>query len=270
LQDDILSWTTGDYALFTRLNVVDLAAGVVENPNVLPDLNGRFDFGLVIEATDAEKAQALAEKLGALITGALSQGNTPGVTVGSDEINGVAVTVISLEAPIAPGNTFNLDITLGASDDVFFIATRPAATSIITGDGTLASNPGYLDAQPYLLANPTSVWYADGEGLIAGLGGITLVTLALLGPAVGNTFDTIVAELETPPNLSGEATPVASPTPLPPPTPVSGLTIGGLDAAQVAGQLQSAVDAITSSSISSTITEAGVVLVRFAISYRAA
>lgn len=255
LREDVLSWTTGDYALFVRTDLLELTGGLVANPNVIPDLNGRIDFGLVIEATDPAKAEVMARKLGLLAK--QFGGSVQGLTVADDEINGVDVVVLSLDTAFSATNQFTLDIAIGASDDVLFIATRPAVTSIITGDGTLATSPAYLDAQAYLLPNPTSVWFADSEGMLIGAGGVTVTILALLGPAIGNVFEDIVAGLQT------DGTPMPTPTPLPTPTPTP---LESLTPEQIAEILQSAVGAITSSSISSTITADGTTLVRFAIS----
>ncbi len=255
LREDFLSWTTGDYALFTRFDILDLLPDFAANPNVAPDLNGRLDFGLVIEATDPDKAEKIARQLGLL---ARQFGTSAeGLTVSSDKINGVDVTVLGITTPISPTNIFNLEIAIGASDDVLFIATRPAVTSIITGDGTLATSPGYLDAQPYMLQNPTSIWYADSEGLLIGVGGVGITTFGVMGASVSGVFDEISDSMST----NAEDWPTPTPQPTPTPTPLEGLT-----PEQIVQLVQSFADAITSSSISSTITANGTTLVRFAIS----
>ena len=167
LQRDLLSWMTGDYALFFRADMLDLVSAAVTNttPN-LENLDQKFDFGLVVEATDPDKARAFAARLDTLIQQMVA--GQQGITVSSETIHGVDVTVLSLSAPLDARNTLNIDLLIGASDDVFFLATRPAAETILNGDGMLTGNRSYIEAQNYVLPNPTTVVYADGEGLVLG------------------------------------------------------------------------------------------------------
>lgn len=189
LDEDILSWTTGDYALFMRSDIMGVVTAM-ESPGQPMDPMQYLDFGLVFEATDAAKAQELASKLNTTIM--MAVGQNPEVTVSTEDLRGTEVTVIS--APVQPGVV--VDLVIGANDNIFFIANRAAADTILSGDGTLASNPTYQEASSYFLPNPSSVWFADANGLAA----VTVVPLALLGPAIGNVFDNITDELQNPPS----------------------------------------------------------------------
>ena len=255
LKTDLLSWTTGDYALFYRTDIVDLAASAMTG--AAPDLKGlgsKFDFGLVIQATDPAKAQALATHLGALLKqmGASQQG----VLVQDDTIGGVKVTTLSLSVPVDQQNTLQINIALGATKDVFFLATRPAAEMIVNGDGILSGNSGYIEAQRGLLPNPTFVWYADGEGFVDEMAVAAIVPLALLGPSIGNIYDNIVTTLD-----EGSPGSFSTPTPLPSPT----RAVPPVDSATLIAELKSSIKAISSSSISSTVTKDGVTLFRFVV-----
>jgi hypothetical protein len=253
LQADLLDWTTGDYALFFRTNILDVISSAVTSGT--PDLQGlesRIDLGLVIEATDPDKARAFAVRLDTLI-GQMVTGQQ-GVSVSSETIGGVEVTVLSLSAPVDPRTTITIDLLLGVTDDVFFFATRPAAETIISGDGMLTGNRSFAEAQGYLLPNPTTVVYADGEGLLLGTGLGAIVPLALMGPSIGNVFDDIVTELQA------EGGVRATPTPLPTATPTP-----TVDPAMIMAQLEASINSISSSSFSAAVTEEGITLLRFVV-----
>jgi hypothetical protein len=250
LDEDLLSWTTGDYALFYRTDLVDTLASAITN-NV-PDLSGldkKFDFGLVIEATDSDKAKALAEKIGALVT--MMSANAEGFETSLETIGGESVTVFSLSAPLDARTTLDVDLLLGATNDVFFFATRSAAERIISGDGMLSSNPSYVAAQDTLVPNPSFVFYADGEGVLGASALGAIVPLALLGPSIGNIFDNIVAELES---GSVQPRPTATPTPVPP--------LSLVDPAEIVERFRASIDSIRSATISATVTEDGIYLTR--------
>ncbi len=248
LDDDILSWTTGDYAIFTRVDTLSLVKTAATGS--LFDFERSFDFGIVIEATDAEKASAFAETITRLLR--LAGTRAEGVTITTETISDVVVTVIGAEAPMSPTQEVQLDILLGASDDVFFIATRPAVEVILNGDGTLVNKAAYQEAQTYLLPNASSVWFADGPGLVGTLGFGTIGSLAMMGPAIGNVFDEITAELEG----------TTPPTPAPPSSP-----FGNISPETITTQFQAAFKLITSSSISSAINDDGVTLLRFVLTF---
>jgi hypothetical protein len=244
LRNDLLSWTTGDYALFLRADVMPIITAFAQERF---DINDRLDFGLVIEATDPAKAQALVQKL--TQTAMLFLGNEQGIKVTQKPINGVEVTIISISAPLTARDVFNMDIVIGATDDVFFIASGPAATAILSGESRLMDNPNYVKMNQYLLPNPTSVWYADGEGVIVGMAVPTVVVLTLLGPAIGDVFENIVNELEAP---------QAYYNPQPKPMFVSQTD----PTAEMLRQLETMIESTGTLSISSTITSDGTTLIR--------
>ncbi|MCK6577860.1 MAG: DUF3352 domain-containing protein [Anaerolineae bacterium] len=254
LEADLLSWTTGDFGLFLRTNFLDLAPNLIRGgvPN-LSALSERIDAGLVIEATDPAKAQALAAKLGEVLTQMTA--NQQGVSLSSETAYGVETTVIHLDLPLDATTTIPLDLLLGASDAIFFLGTRPAVEAILSGDGTLPANPLYNAALTHALPDPTTLWYADGEGLMSVVGTVTVVELALLGPAVGAVFDNIVAELQA------EGGVAATPTPTPTPA------IGVLLPPELTEAVEQAVSALQRSTgtISATVNGEGVTLLRFVI-----
>lgn len=193
LEADILSWMTGDFALWTSLDTQTITDAIMQGMTGETLTLEAFpvNAGMVIEATDPAKAQAFAAGLARALPQLTAQNDD--VTLSEEEINGVAVTVVTVTAELQTGVEVPLDILIGANDDVFLIATRDAATAILEGEAGFDTTPGFAEVNSLLVGEPTSLWYTSGEGIgfVAGFG-----TLAILGPNINNVFDNIVAELE--------------------------------------------------------------------------
>lgn len=159
LEEDVLSWTTGGYGVFIGADVKALLNDVIANGEPT-ELN--FDAGIVIEATDVEKAKNVAAELGEFFEQITA--NDDSVTVTQQSVNGVDFTSIVSEVPMGR-SPIVLEFVLAATDDFLFLGTRSAFDSIMSGD-TLASNPDFMASVPYLLDNPTSVWYANSDATL--------------------------------------------------------------------------------------------------------
>ncbi|MBI5671113.1 MAG: DUF3352 domain-containing protein [Chloroflexi bacterium] len=201
LEDDILSWMTGDFALFVSLDAQAITDAVLQGMNGdTPRLEELpVSAGLVIEATDPAKAQALAAGIARALPQLAAQDEN--VTISQEQIGGVDVTVISAPVELQADFRVPLDIIIGANDAVFVIATRDSATAILEGQPGFDSTPQFAEVTRTLGNAPTSVWYISGEGfgLVTGF-----TTLALLGPSINNVFDEIVAGLEGSATLTPE------------------------------------------------------------------
>lgn len=199
-KEEALGWMSGDYALFIRydaLQIVDLAlqgsnARFIEIP---------FGFGILVEATDESAAQKFATGLGNFTRAALANQNQ--VTVSSTQINGVDVTQITIEVPLSPDAPIAFDIVMGVSNGVFFLASKPDVEKMLSGGASLLDDPNFQQASRYFVENPVQVLYADDDGLMGFLSIFGLAALA--GPSIGNVFDNIVDDLDSPP------TPVPTP-----------------------------------------------------------
>lgn len=248
LQNDILSWTTGDYALFLRTDIRPIVQGVLNNQ---VNIAGNFDLGLVIEATNAETAKTFAAKLGTLISTLLR--DQDGLTVAQDTLEGAAVTSITLTVPVSSTENLSLTLVIGASDDVFFIGTQDAIVEILRGEGGLDTGTAYQQASKYILPNPISILYTDGEGLVIGVAGMTIGSLTLLGPSIGQVFDNITSELQNSPSTYN-------------PLDVQPVYVQNEDPTQqLLALLDYAIRVIGSTSISSTVTPDGASVIRFVI-----
>jgi hypothetical protein len=219
--------------------------GETNNPFRLETLP--FDFGIVVETTDPDNAQALAAALSDSLPTLLK--DAPDTTVSQETINGVNVTVLSGRFEMNSDSQPAIDILIGANDNVFLIATRRAAESILKGKAGLDTAPAFVEANRYLLPNPTSVWYTDASG---GGGSVIVVGLAMLGPSIGDVFENIVDELGTP-------------TPQELQRREDERRRQQAEAERTVALFEALPTLISSSSISTTYTESGDSLVRFVL-----
>lgn len=265
LHAHLLSWTTGDYALFARVDTVPIARDVMAYQI---NLEGRYDFGVVIEATDATQASAFEDKLVNLIQQGLEANEATEVTLSTGTIGTTEVTTIDFDIEVPgpmtdlrqppPAINVPVRLVLGANDDIFFLMTRGAAVQVLNGGVTLADDETYLAAREYLLPNTTSMWYTNGEGLLVTTGLNPIILLTLLGPAIGNIYESILTEFNTVP---GQPTLTPSPTPSPTPTPTPDMAL--ID--QQLEPLRYAIESLRHGTISATVNDEGVSLLRFTI-----
>jgi hypothetical protein len=184
LEEDVLSWTTGNYGVFMGADFISLFEGVMTTGSVS---NLELDAGIVIEATDVALAQNAASELGDFMSMALA--SEKDVTITQDDTS----TSIIVELPMNPSMPpLELEFVLTTTDDFFFFGTRSALDKIMSGD-TLAKNADFAKSTQYFLENPTSVWYTNSDGVVVS----TAVPLVIMGPAIGNVFENIVAELNS-------------------------------------------------------------------------
>jgi len=182
LQEGIIDWLTGDYALWVSYDAVpgqpSLLTQDLYPDQPLTDLG--FDLGLVIEATDPARASELVEGIANLLNSQM-----PGMAVRED-IGGVNAVVIS-----APAGSTTVDLVIASNDNVLVIGTREGATAALSGQGGFNASAGYTAASRSLLPGSYSVAYMDA-GLINLVGDVFGVFLA---PAIGSIFGEIIAEM---------------------------------------------------------------------------
>lgn len=161
LEEDVLSWTTGGYGIFIGADIMGIIDEMATTDS-LSDLN--IEAGIVIEATDVVLAQHTATELGEFLE--LATANEDNVTVTQSEINGLPVTLIQLDVPTKRASQpLGLEFVLTTTNEFFFLGTRSAFDSIMTGN-TLADNADFLSTVPRILDNPTSVWYINADGML--------------------------------------------------------------------------------------------------------
>jgi hypothetical protein len=155
LQDDILSWMTGNYAFALGFSpALEDLSPASRMPSSFP-----VDFSLLIEATDPDAAQAFVDGLRI----GLFELTSSDFALTEETFGDVTAQVITLSP--SDDMPFPLQIVFGASDEVFAIGTpRFAEAAFNPGDG-LADDPSYVEMQSFALDTPSTLYYVAGEGL---------------------------------------------------------------------------------------------------------
>lgn len=266
LEDDVLSWLIGGYAMFANIDVIPI---IKDSLAYELNVNGRINLGVIADAgADPIASARLVNRLDLILQ---SIARSSELSYRNEVIAGVDVSVIVFDVeirnpfvrqPCGPSEVtsdISIEFVLGSNNDLFVFATRPLAEMILRGEyQSIDATESYMQAQEYFLPDPTSIWYSTGSGILQNA--IVLnpdTSNILVGPAIGCIFEDIVAEL----NTSLDGTPTVTPTPLPTATP---------DFQQIDRQvepLEDIVNLIDSASITSTVTDDGIIMARFAITY---
>lgn len=156
LEADILSWMTGDAALFVAYTPQERSLLELSlDPNLRLPFVG-YDFGLLIEATDPTKAADFITSLGDFLQAALRNNRDVSVTLGEGRIT-LALNAPNLTTPI--------EIVIGANDSVLYVATGAAAAHIESGQEGLSAAAGYREATQYLLPESAQIWYMGSDAI---------------------------------------------------------------------------------------------------------
>ncbi len=159
LEDEVLTWMTGDYA--THISLIPVES----------DLGLSFDVGFVTTATDADAAanviSTLAESVEAYeVSNRLED-------IGDGEalvIPGLIRSLFPSDLAEVVAETPELDILVGSDDNVFVVGSRPAVEAALNPTDTLADNPTFMyTADKILLDAPVSVWYISVPSIVEAL-----------------------------------------------------------------------------------------------------
>lgn len=192
LEEDILSWMNGDYLATLELDFNAILSAVSANdPSMLSPLP--LDFGLIFEATDAAKAANLVQKLTTTLQNLLTGQNE--VSIVPRQIANGTLTEIKLAIPLDQ-SSLTYVISLGATDEVFFLASEGVANHILNGGLGVDSDAAYQEAARYFLPDAISLAYADGDGLLTSAAAVALPFLGLMGPVVSDVFEEVIEDLD--------------------------------------------------------------------------
>lgn len=185
-EDDVLSWMTGNYAVFYSADTASVI-NQLETDLTISDLT--LEFGLVIEATDADLARQLADKLGQFANVALMNDDSFAIERADETDATFPYTSITFEFP---NDDFleldTIEFVVTADDNLFYLGTAGAYDSLQSGT-TLAGDADVTRALETSFSNPTSLWYVNSEG-------VTLPTLTTTTLFVQRPLED--AELSTP------------------------------------------------------------------------
>lgn len=151
LEDEILAWMTGDWAIGLGFNAAAIGdSEVTSNP---------ISFGIVIENTDGAGGQALAAGLARTLENFVTQG----ATVTTDTVGDVEVIEVTVDED---QTDFPFSFQVGANESVFVVGTPDVVESALNPDGGLAADPAYIAAQANALPNTPQFLYAAGAPLV--------------------------------------------------------------------------------------------------------
>jgi hypothetical protein len=160
LEEDILSWMTGDLAIW-----VGLTPRAARATNLFGALAGGLpvDFGILIDATaNPDKAAALVEGLKSALNLAARQ--TPAdsgtrITVADETIGGNAAVSVAIVDRSLP---FPIELVMGSSADVFAFGTRAAVEAALNPGAGMDTDPAFQEALRYALPNTIQLQYLAG------------------------------------------------------------------------------------------------------------
>lgn len=202
VEEDILSWMNGDYLATLELNLDAIVNAILANdPGMLSPLP--LEFSLIFEATDAAKAANLVQKLTTTLQNFLTGQNE--VSIVPRQIANGTLTEIKLAIPLDSQFSLTYIISLGATDEVFFIASEGVASHILNGGPGIDSDAAYQEAARYFLPDAVSLAYADGEGLLSSAAVVSVPFLVLMGPSIGNVFEDVIEGLNSLPAPTRQA-----------------------------------------------------------------
>jgi hypothetical protein len=188
LQDDLLSWMTGDFAIYSTLELDPLMRLLVAGTlgTRAPNVTGvPVEFGVAIATNNPAKTAETVTKLTTLVRALVA--NATGVRVNDVSESGFTGIELIVTVPLdGPSRTANIDILLGSTDQIFFFGTTSTAQRLLAGDNVL-SDPVFARALAYAPAGRLVQFvYTDGEGF-AGLVGIPLIGALTQGGGFGAT-----------------------------------------------------------------------------------
>lgn len=194
LREDVLSWMTGDFAIYSTLDLEPLTRLIVAGafgtraPN-LPE--APFEFGVAIATNNPAKTAETVTKLTTLVRAAVA--NALQVRVNDVNESGFTGIELLITLPLdGPSRTTSIDILLGSTDQIFFFGTTKTAQGLLAGQNVL-SDPVFGRALTYAPPNLVQFVYTDGEGF-AGLLGLPIGAALTLGVSSGAASEAQAAQ----------------------------------------------------------------------------
>ena len=169
LDDAILSWMTGQYAVGLTFDFEGLFQAGPE------DMARLLQFAFIAENTNGEGAQALVAGLQEGLTQLAAMDRSGSVTISEETIGGAPAILISATSR---GMRDPFELVIGGNESVFVIGTPAMARQALAPDGGLNSDAGYQEAAALALPGSPVLFYGSGDFLNA------FIELGMLGRAM--------------------------------------------------------------------------------------
>lgn len=188
LEDDILSWMTGQYAFGFSLDFQTMLESMSDEA-----LPRALQFAFVVENTDGAGAQALVAGLSEGLTQLTSADRTGSITITEETVGGAPAILISAAGR---GMREPFEILIGGNDSVFVIGTPAMARAALAPDGGLDTDAGYQETVASALPSTPALFYGSGDFLNR------MVELMFLGQSIGSSQDMTVGPMFSSTGLS--------------------------------------------------------------------
>ena len=191
IDNDILGWMTGDYALVADLDMM-AALDAMDSGN-LTDITLAPRFAFIVEGDASEKPAKVAQVIGNLLVAQTKDiPDAPKITLTTEDS---LTTVIIEDVPLSQNPEILVDIEIAGNGDVFVVGDQETVEAILSGEGDrLTGDASFVDAQKYILPNASNIAYAGGEGWgdLITLGG----TLAAVSSISTSNEDDVKAQMQ--------------------------------------------------------------------------
>lgn len=161
IDNDILGWMTGDYALVADMDMMSVLDALESGNEAGITLNPRF--ALIIEGDGSESPAKLAQVIGnLLVTQTENMDEPPTINLTTEE--GLTTVVIE-DVPVSRDPEILMNVEIAGNGDFFLIGDQETVDAILSGEGDrLSGDESFVDAQKYILPNASAVAYAGGDG----------------------------------------------------------------------------------------------------------
>lgn len=153
--DEAIGWMTGDYAF-----AVGLAPAFADANNVMAAMQDLpVDFGIVVEATDADAAQQLYDGLSEALDGMSAEE----LDVTEETLDGdISALVVTISSPDMP---YPIELLASTGNGVFAVGTRRMVTAAINPQNGLNNDENFAAAAETVLDNANALLYVGANSL---------------------------------------------------------------------------------------------------------
>jgi hypothetical protein len=152
LEEDILSWMTGQYAVGMSVDFAALLDAAMTG-DFPPEA---LSFGVVIENTDQQGAEALVAGLTQTLNNFITPDSAPDAVLSEEMLGGAPGVTLT---DVASG----FQLAMGANDAVFALGTPDMVRAALSPDGGLDTDPAYQESLTWALDGTPVYLYASGD-----------------------------------------------------------------------------------------------------------
>lgn len=185
--DELIAWTSSDYVVFGRVDVLPLITMLSGDMSDIADIGTAVDVGVAIKTNNPEASAKLVHALTSLVR--IGANAAEEVTLSEETIGDAAATVITLTLP-TPSGDMTFKAAIASNDEVFVLGTYNAVTASLTQASSFNSTPLAQAAARDWLPDAQAVFVVDGKLIVQYLG---FIYASAAIPIVGTLYDNTMA-----------------------------------------------------------------------------